>query len=136
MVIGLTGRNAAGKGEVAKYLQTKSFYYYSFSDAIRDELRNRKLDSQSRSAHPNRETNCGWRLAVRSGGSHSRKDRNRPELRHRFHPESRRSRRIAKSQRSISKLIKVDAPVQVRFERTVARRRESDPITFEDFVVA
>src|SRR5262245_28285001 len=39
MLIGLTGRNAAGKGEVAKYLQTKSFYYYSLSDAIRDEIR-------------------------------------------------------------------------------------------------
>jgi hypothetical protein len=44
MLIGLTGRNAAGKGEVAKYLQTKSFYYYSLSDAIRDELRSRKLE--------------------------------------------------------------------------------------------
>ena len=43
MLIGLTGRNAAGKGEVAKYLQTKSFYYYSLSDAIRDEVRARKL---------------------------------------------------------------------------------------------
>src|SRR5215475_11113775 len=39
MLIGLTGRNAAGKGEVAQYLQRKSFYYYSLSDAIRDEIR-------------------------------------------------------------------------------------------------
>src|SRR5947208_16023547 len=43
MLIGLTGRNAAGKGEVARYLQTKSFYYYSLSDAIRDEIRSRRL---------------------------------------------------------------------------------------------
>src|SRR5690349_7206564 len=41
MLIGLTGRNAAGKGEVARYLQRKSFYYYSLSDAIRDEIRSR-----------------------------------------------------------------------------------------------
>src|SRR5205823_874936 len=41
MLIGLTGRNAAGKGEVARYLQKKSFYYYSLSDAIRDEIRSR-----------------------------------------------------------------------------------------------
>src|SRR6516164_3623290 len=41
MLIGLTGRNAAGKGEVARYLQKKSFYYYSLSDAIRDEIRGR-----------------------------------------------------------------------------------------------
>ena len=41
MLIGLTGRNAAGKGEVARYLQRKSFYYYSLSDAIREEIRAR-----------------------------------------------------------------------------------------------
>ena len=43
MLIGLTGRNAAGKGEVARYLQKKSFYYYSLSDVIRDEIRSRDL---------------------------------------------------------------------------------------------
>ena len=41
MLIGLTGRNAAGKGEVAEYLKNKSFYYYSLSDVIRDEIRSR-----------------------------------------------------------------------------------------------
>ena len=41
MLIGLTGRNAAGKGEVAEYLKKKSFYYYSLSDVIRDEIRSR-----------------------------------------------------------------------------------------------
>ena len=41
MLIGLTGRNAAGKGEVAKHLQTKGFQYYSLSDVIRDEIRSR-----------------------------------------------------------------------------------------------
>src|ERR1051326_8491545 len=41
MLIGLTGRNASGKGEVAKYLEKKSFYYHSLSDVIRDEVRRR-----------------------------------------------------------------------------------------------
>src|SRR5215475_2982517 len=41
MLIGLTGRNASGKGEVAKYLERKSFYYFSLSDVIRDEIRRR-----------------------------------------------------------------------------------------------
>src|SRR5262245_18800327 len=44
MLIGLTAPNVAGKGQSAKYLQTKSFYYYSLSDAIRDEVRTRKLE--------------------------------------------------------------------------------------------
>ena len=43
MLIGLTGRSASGKGEVAKYLEQKSFYYYSLSDVIRDEIRRRGI---------------------------------------------------------------------------------------------
>src|SRR5262245_10265475 len=43
MIIGLTGKNAAGKGEVAAFLKDKSFYYASLSDAIRDELNERKI---------------------------------------------------------------------------------------------
>ena len=44
MLIGLTGRNAAGKGEVAKHLQAIGFQYYSLSDVIRDEIRDRRLE--------------------------------------------------------------------------------------------
>ena len=44
MIIGLTGKNAAGKGEVANYLKTKGFIYYSLSDAIRKEATKRGLE--------------------------------------------------------------------------------------------
>ena len=44
MLIGLTGRNASGKGEVARYLQEKSFGYYSLSDVIREVIRSRGLE--------------------------------------------------------------------------------------------
>ena len=37
MIIGLTGKNAAGKGELAKHIQGKGFSYFSLSDALRDE---------------------------------------------------------------------------------------------------
>jgi dCMP deaminase len=133
MVIGLTGRNAAGKGEVAKYLQTKSFYYYSLSDAIRDELRSRKMEV-------NRES------LIRTGN----------ELRQAFGPavladrilkniepdrnyviDSIRNPAEVAALRNAGgnfKLIKIDAPVRLRFERTVVRRRESDPLNYEEFV--
>ena len=39
MIIGLSGRNGAGKGEVLAFLQSRSFYAHSLSDVIRDELR-------------------------------------------------------------------------------------------------
>ncbi len=44
MIIGLTGKNAAGKGELANHLQSKGFVLFSLSDAIRDEATKRGLD--------------------------------------------------------------------------------------------
>jgi dCMP deaminase len=132
MLIGLTGRNAAGKGEVARYLKTKSFYYYSLSDAIRDEIR-------SRGEEATRE------MLILVGN----------ELRHRFgsavlaerilqrldddknyvidsirNPAEVLAFRRAKHFR----LINVEAPIELRFRRTVARGRENDPVVFEKFV--
>src|SRR5262245_1220189 len=132
MLIGLTGRNAAGKGEVAKYLQTKGFYYYSLSDAIRDEIR-------LQGAEPTRE------LLIRVGN----------ELRHRFGAavlaerilqgleddknyvidSIRNPAEVAAFRRAKHfRLIRVDAPVEVRFQRTVRRGRENDPTTIDKFV--
>ena len=39
VVIGLTGKNAAGKGTVADILSQNNFQYHSLSDSLRDELR-------------------------------------------------------------------------------------------------
>jgi dephospho-CoA kinase len=36
LVLGLTGANAAGKGEVASYLRDRGFAVHSLSDVIRD----------------------------------------------------------------------------------------------------
>ena len=44
MIIGLTGRNASGKGEAANYLKEKGFIYYSLSDVIREEATKRGLE--------------------------------------------------------------------------------------------
>ena len=38
MIIGITGTNAAGKGEASKYLVSKGFQYFSLSDVLREEL--------------------------------------------------------------------------------------------------
>src|SRR5215471_2821623 len=44
MIIGLTGKNASGKGEVAQVLREGGFHYLSLSDLLRDELRRRGLE--------------------------------------------------------------------------------------------
>jgi dCMP deaminase len=131
MLIGLTGRNAAGKGEVARYLEKKSFYYYSLSDVIRDEIRSRGLP-------PTRE------LLIQIGN----------ELRQRYGAEILAERVLAKieddkhyiidSIRNPSeveafraakhfRLVRIEAPPEVRFQRLLARGRESDPQTYEEF---
>src|SRR3989338_5243598 len=39
MILGLTGRNGSGKGEVASFLQQCGFEYHSLSDIIRESIR-------------------------------------------------------------------------------------------------
>ena len=132
MLIGLTGRNAAGKGEVARYLQKKSFYYYSLSDAIRDEIR-------SRGEEPTRERLIviGNKLRQRYG-SNILAERILAKIEDDKHyiidsirnPAEVDAFRAAKH----FKLIRVEAPADVRFQRILSRQRESDPRTLEDFI--
>ena len=44
MVIGLTGRNASGKGAAADFLRSKGFTFYSLSDVIREEVNQTGLE--------------------------------------------------------------------------------------------
>src|SRR5256886_13809299 len=132
MLIGLTGRNAAGKGEVGRYLQKKSFYYYSLSDAIREEIRNRGEEPTR-----DRLIVVGNELRQRYG-SNILAERILAKIEDDKHyiidsirnPAEVDAFRAAKH----FKLIKVEAPAEVRFQRILSRQRESDPRTLEDFV--
>jgi dCMP deaminase len=133
MLIGLTGRNAAGKGEVAKHLQTKSFYYYSLSDAIRDEIRARQLTiTRERLIEVGNELREHFGPSVLADRILKRVEADRnyviDSIRNPAEVEA-----FRKSTKNF-KLLRVDAPLKVRFERSVVRNRESDPITFDDFV--
>jgi len=44
MILGVSGLNGSGKGEVVRFLEARSFYALSLSDVIRDELRARGLE--------------------------------------------------------------------------------------------
>jgi dCMP deaminase len=44
MIIGLTGKNGAGKTEVCQYLISRGFEYHSLSDEIREEIRRREQE--------------------------------------------------------------------------------------------
>jgi dephospho-CoA kinase len=132
MLIGLTGPNAAGKGAVAKYLMDQGFAYLSLSNVLREELRRRGENIE--------------RQNLLSLGNELRKSDGPGVLAERIleriiegpscvidsirHPAEVEVLR----RRSDFFLVLVDAPVEVRFERTRRRGREKDPGSFEAFL--
>lgn len=133
MIIGLTGRNASGKGTVADYLKERGFAFYSLSDVIRDEL-------AARGEPASRENliRVGNELRGR-GGAGALAHRILPKLsedRH-FVIDSIRNPVEVEALRHARKdfvLLCVEATPEVRWERLHARGRVGDPQTFEEFV--
>ncbi|MGB2905570.1 MAG: AAA family ATPase [Candidatus Aminicenantaceae bacterium] len=128
-LIGLTGTNASGKGEAAAFFMGRGFTYFSQSDVIRDELRQKNLE-------PTRDN------LIREGN----------ELRQRFGPDILARRVMDKvtgdsiidSIRNPSEieywriqgnfiLLAIDAPMEVRFQRAVSRGRDESAASIEDF---
>ncbi|MEM2963281.1 MAG: deaminase [Candidatus Anstonellales archaeon] len=134
MIIGLTGENCAGKGTVAEYLTKRSFYYYSLSDAIREDL-------------------------AKNGMSITRENliKRGNELRDKYGPGILAERIMQKIELNPDKnfvvdsfrnpaevevfrkrkdfvLVYVTASQRVRFERMRKRGREGDPNTFDAFL--
>ena len=131
MLIGLTGRNASGKGEVAKYLEQKSFYYCSLSDVIRDEIR-RRGQPLTREAliQTGNELRQQFGPAVLAQRILEKIENDRNYVIDSIrNPKEVEALRAAKN----FKLVVVTAPIEVRYERLTTRAREGDPITFERF---
>ncbi len=132
MIIGLTGKNCAGKGEVAKFLQSLGYQFHSLSDVLRQEMKNQKIDvtrqnlvkfaNELRAARgPGYLADC---VLVRlDPEKHYIID----SIRNPFEVEALRRRKSFV-------LLAIDAEPQLRFNRMQLRHRESDPTTYEDFV--
>jgi dCMP deaminase len=131
MIIGLTGKNGSGKGEVAKFLKERGFEYHSLSDVVREEVQNL--------GKPVTRGNL-----IQAGN----------DLRKKFGPQVLAERIIERlridkhyvvdSIRHPSEaaalrtkngfvLINVMASPEIRFERLKSRARENDPKTLKDF---
>ncbi len=132
MLIGLTGPNAAGKGAVAKYLTKQGFTCLSLSDVLREELsgRGQQIEREALVA-------LGNEFRERSGpGVLAEKILERiiagrsyviDSIRHPAEVE-------VLKRRTDFHLVRVNAPVRVRFERTRRRGRENDPTDLEAFL--
>ena len=131
MILGLSGLNGSGKGEVVSYLEARSFYPLSLSDVLRDELAARGVEeTRERMIETGRELRTAegpGALAERL----SRKlvpDRNYviDSVRHPAEVE------VLRSRTSRFQLIWVDAEEATRLERIRVRGRHGDPDTLEE----
>ena len=131
MILGVSGLNGAGKGEVVSYLEARSFYGYSLSDVIRDDLRDRGIEeSRERMI----ETGNAIRSALGPGGLALRLvDRLLPDRNYVVdsvrHPEE---VAVLRARTSRFKLIWVAADEALRLERIRERGRSGDPATREE----
>jgi dephospho-CoA kinase len=129
IVLGLTGPNAAGKGEAARYLVSLGFTYHSLSDIIREEAERRDLE-------PTRENliRLGNELR-RAGGPSVLADRVRDRLGDRDVVDSIRNPAEVEALRRDPDfiLVRVDAPLAVRYERARTRGRAGDGASLDEF---
>ncbi len=129
-IFGLTGTNAAGKGEAAKYLQKKGFSYFSLSDVLREEMAVLGIE-------PTRDNLIKFGNGMRKKfGPNALAIKVKPKLKSKSIVDSIRNVSEIKELRKIPgfKLIAVDAPIEVRFERAVKRNRIGDAVTLKDFI--
>lgn len=137
MLIGLTGKNASGKGEVANYLQKKGFIYYSLSDVIREEATKRNLEHSRENL-----IDLGNELRRKYGANYLAKQINekikqqsRNKKNQSFVVDSVRSpfeaKELMKNRGFV--LVGVEAPVELRFKRLLERNRLGDAKTLEEF---
>ncbi|MFA5974853.1 MAG: deaminase [Elusimicrobiota bacterium] len=133
MIIGLTGKNASGKGEVAKFLQERGFQFASLSDILRKELQRRKMT-------PTRDhlTRVGNELRLKYGPSilAERILKTLGENQNYVIDSFRNPGEVeAFRRRPDFRLWAITASPEARFERIKARARENDPQTLAAFKI-
>ncbi len=131
MIFGLTGRNAAGKGEAAEFLKTKGFYYFSLSDVVREEASRQGLELTREHL-----IQTGRRLRAEHGtGFLAEKILERLEPDKNYVVDSfRHPDEVAVFRgRPEFRLIAIQASPELRFERIRSRRRENDPTSLSEF---
>ncbi|MBN1793413.1 MAG: AAA family ATPase [Candidatus Omnitrophica bacterium] len=132
MIIGLTGKNASGKGAVLEFLRERSFYAFSLSDALRSELAARKLPLTrdnliALGTELRREFGNGVLAERILEELEEEKNYIVDSFRHPVEVETFR-------RRGDFILLNVHADDRIRFERIASRGRENDPRKLEEFL--
>jgi dCMP deaminase len=132
IIIGLTGRNAAGKTTAGEVLRSRGFSYLSLSDVIREEANQRGLSDIRENL-----TALGNELRERHGpGALGELTVARMQTDRNYVVDSiRHPSEVAALKRAGSfSLFHVFAPLEARFERSLARNRAGDAQTLQDFI--
>jgi dephospho-CoA kinase len=129
MIIGLTGKNASGKGEVASYLVKKGFSYFSLSDILRVEAKKSGIeDTRENLIRLGNDMRKGQgfgilaKLTIKKLKGNCIVDsiRNPEEVK-----ELRNSKDFI--------LVGIDAPIEIRFERAKKRGRVENAKNLSEF---
>jgi len=131
MIIGLTGRIAAGKGAIAGYFIDKGYSYIALSSVIREEAEKRGLPVERKILQDigNEFRNKGD-LGVWVRKAIEKMNNTQSYLIDGIrHPGE-----VAELRTKPSILISIDAPQKERFERMLKRNKSSDPKIFEEFL--
>ncbi|MCX7920153.1 MAG: AAA family ATPase [bacterium] len=132
MIIGLVGTIGSGKGVCAEYLVQKGFEYCSLSDEIRAELKSRGMPETRELL-----TEIGNELRAKFGPAIlAERVLSRLVPGKNYVVDSIRNPEEVKALRTREDfvLIRIDAPVQLRFNRIQARARPGDVQTFAQFL--
>ena len=129
MIIGLTGPNASGKGEVARSLENKGFVYYSLSDIVREEATNRGLEISRENL-----ISVGNSLRLEYGAGVLSK-RVKEKVEGNCVVDSIRNPSEVEELRLMPNfmLLGIDAPIEIRFQRACKRGRVGEGVTLEEF---
>lgn len=136
MIIGVTGPLCAGTDTFGEILhKEKGFIWMSYSDVLRDELRKRGVELTRKNLQ-----DVGDELRKEHGNGVISKllieKINRITGRNFVIGNIRNPGEVEVLREKFGKdfvLVRIDAPLEIRFERLLHRRREKDPQTMEDF---
>ncbi len=129
-LIGLTGTNCSGKGEVASFFEKKGYTYFSLSDLIREELQ--KIGKE---ATRDNLIKMGNELREKSGHDIlarlvMKKVKDKSVIDSIRNP---REIEYLRTQKNFI-LLAVDAPVDLRYERAKQRGRAESASTLQEFI--
>ncbi len=134
LIIGVTGTNGSGKDTVCDILKEMGFSFFSCSQIIRDEARERNIqlsrDNMIALGNELRETCGNGVLAEKILRRIKTNGLERVVVGSIRHPAE---VEVLKKGTAEFVLISVDAPIELRYKRIRERNNETDEATFEDF---